>query len=149
MDGLLVLVLIGWVFFRMNKAASGIQKEKASRRKQERHERIQTELAKSRVQLTQEKKAVQLVALREGEATAVYTPMEAPFRGSMQTESTEGECICDPELEHEREKEPAPTSVYAGEIGKEPLVDFSARGVLQGFVMSEILTRPAQRARRH
>ena len=67
----------------------------------------------------------------------------------MQVNSTEGECICDPELEHEREKEPVPTSVYAGEIGKEPLVDFSARGVLQGFVMSEILTRPVQRARRH
>ena len=149
MDGILVLVLIGWVFFRMNKAASGVQKGKGSPRKANRRNRLQMELENRQAKPTLEKKAVQPVAMREGEAASVYTPMEAPFRGSMQVDSTEGECICNPELEHDREKEPAPTGVYADQIGREPLVDFSARGILQGVVMTEILARPAQRARRH
>ena len=67
--------------------------------------------------------------------------------GSMMYDSSEGECICDPELEHEREIKVEPESVYANQIGREPLLDFSSKGILQGVVMNEILTRPTQRRR--
>lgn len=69
------------------------------------------------------------------------------FSGSLNMDSTEGEDLCDPTLGHEREISVDPESVYAGEIGREPVMDFSARGLLQGVIMSEILTRPAQRRR--
>ena len=157
MDGLLVLVLIGWLISQMSKKKKtpkpkrtlNASKENAAQRKAERIAQMQAELEKRRAQPLRERQPVEQMVNSEGESATAYMPMEEAFRGSMQVNSTEGECICDPELEHEREKEPSPTSVYAGEIGKDPLVDFSARGVLQGFVMSEILTRPAQRARRH
>ena len=94
---------------------------------------------------TEEHKRFQIA---EGESCDGQISLEEAFRGSMPDESTEGECICDPDLEHERIQNVAPGSVYQNEIGKESLVDFSARGMMQGFVMSEILTRPAQRVRR-
>lgn len=156
MDGILILGLVGWVILKMSKKnqktkakpALGIQKENAAQRRAERLARMHAELEKRRAQLTQEKQQAEPPAMSEGESSSAYTVMEETFRGSMQVESTEGECICDPELEHERKTVPEPESVYAGEIGREPLVDFSSHGVLQGIVMSEILTRPCQRTRR-
>ena len=150
MDGLLILALIGWAFFKMNKkakkqVASSVVKEDAEERRARRLEQLRAEAEKRRAELAAQT-AVQTV---EGEGT--FQPSfsaEEPFRGSMSADSTEGECICEPELEHVRETKPEPASVYAGEIGREPLVDFSSRGLMQGIVMSEILTRPAQRTRR-
>ena len=154
MEGLLILVLIGWVFSKMNQntkkqmkkqAASSVIVGNAAERRAKRMEQLRAEAEKRRVQSAQEK------APQYAEGEGVFQPSfmaEEPFRGSMEAESTEGECICDPELEHERETKPEPASVYAGEIGREPLVDFSARGLMQGIVMSEILARPAQRTRR-
>ena len=96
----------------------------------------------------QEKPPVYSSQLGEGRYIATTARMEEEFRGSMQTDSTEGECLCDPELEHERIQEIVPESVYTNEIGNEPLIDYSVRGLVQGFVMGEILTRPAQRIKR-
>ena len=85
----------------------------------------------------------------EGESALQAASPEAAFRGSMQMTSTEGECVCDPELEHVRQTQlPKEEKVYANEIGAKGLVDFSARGIMQAVVMNEILTRPAQRTRR-
>jgi len=156
MDGILVLVLIGWIISQMSKknkktkarVASGFQKEKTSQPKAARAAKTYAEIEKRKAQTIQEKTAAVQHAFGEGESAVSPFPMEESFRGSMQAESMEGECICDPELEHEREQVTAPESVYAGEIGREPIVDVSARGLMQGIVMNEILTRPAQRARR-
>lgn len=154
MEGLLFLVLIGWAFSKMNqKAKKQIKKQNVSsendaaiaERRAKRIEQLRAEAEKRKAQLTPEISP----RFAEGEGSVQpFTQTEEPFRGSMQVESTEGECICDPELEHEREAKLEPASVYAGEIGREPLVDFSPRGMMQGFVMSEILTRPSQRTRR-
>ena len=154
MEGLLILALIGWAFSKMNQkakkqmkkqAASSIIVGNAAERRAKRMEQLRAEAEKRRAQIPQEKP----MCCAEGESVSQPSFLaEKPFRGSMQVESTEGECICDPELEHERETKPEPASVYAGEIGREPLVDFSARGLMRGIVMSEILARPAQRTRR-
>lgn len=67
------------------------------------------------------------------------------YAGSLGASSTEGVDLCDPMLQHARVRKPVADGVYADEIGGVPLVDTSARGILQGVVMSEILTRPSQR----
>ena len=69
------------------------------------------------------------------------------YRGSLNAQSNEGECACDPSLEHEREAYSDPDSVYATEIGDAAKLDFSPQGIMQGVVMSEVLKRPAQRFR--
>lgn len=71
-----------------------------------------------------------------------------PFRGSLEAESTEGECTCDPSLEHERIARQDPASVYAGEIGasSSPL-SLTPHGLVRGVVMAEILTRRYPRER--
>lgn len=154
MEGLLILALLGWAFSKMNQKAKKQMKKQvaasafaddAAERRAKRMEQLRVEAEKRRIQIPREKPT------QYAEGEGIFQPSfraEEPFRGSMQAESTEGECICDPDLEHERETKPEPASVYAAEIGREPLVDFSARGLMQGFVMSEILTRPAQRASR-
>ncbi len=157
MDGLLVVFLIGWVISRMNKknkkpkkttSGLGAYKENSAQLKATHAAKLYAELDKRNSQLAEEKTAVLQHEIGEGESAAVHFQMEETFRGSMQVDSNEGECICDPELEHEREQVTASESVYASEIGREPLMDFSALGLLQGVVMSEILTRPVQRVRR-
>ena len=151
MEGLVVLVLISWLITSMN-AKKRNQKGKTllgAKQQTERSVQARAEQKKRRTSVKEEKKNQIQEVFNEGESSAAYLPMEELFRGSMETESTEGECICDPELEHEREAMPPPESVYAGEIGKEPLVDFSAHGILQGIVMSEILKRPSRHTGRY
>lgn len=70
------------------------------------------------------------------------------YEGSLGGGSTEGVDTCDPELEHGVHWQPEADSVYAREIGSETLIDLSPRAMMQGVVMSEILTRPARRVRR-
>ncbi len=150
MEGILMLVLIGWAFSKMNQKAkkqvsSSGRNRNAADRRVNRMAQLRAEAEKRRLQTAGDN------AFHMAEGESVVHPSiaaEGSFRGSMQTESTEGECICEPELEHGRKAEPESESVYASEIGREPLVDFSSRGILQGVVMSEILTRPAQRAGR-
>ena len=140
MDGILVLVLIGWLI----KFASSQKKKKKGN----------GTAAKKRVvhfpnepQFTAE--SMDFPSFFQQESTPAegegYT---ANWTGSMNIDSDEGEDLCDPSLGHEREIALDPQSVYAGEIGREPLLDTSPRGIMQGVIMSEILNRPAQRKHR-
>ena len=156
MDGVFVLVLIGWIISligkknkrKAKKAAFSFPKESAAQRKATVAEKVYAELETRNVQPQVAPRAYFETAIGEGESSAEPELTEALFRGSMQVESTEGECTCEPELEHKREDLVTTSEVYAGELGREPLVDFSSRGVLQGFVMSEILARPSRCVRR-
>ena len=85
------------------------------------------------------------VQLGEG-ASHMVQPLE--YTGSLGIDTDEGRDTCDPELEHDRSERIDPHSVYADEIGAEPLLDLSPKGLYQGMVMSEILTRPADRNKR-
>lgn len=154
MEGLLLLLLLGWIFSNLkkkNKTASSETvlakgaRESAAKRRAEHAMQLREERERRRMQQTVQAQPVQRVpseqpVIGEGESYA--------DSGSMRYDSTEGECVCEPELEHRREAVREPESVYEGEIGREPIVDFSAKGILQGVVMSEILTRPSQRKRR-
>lgn len=142
MDGILVLVLIGWLI----KFASSKNKKKQGNNQK---------TAKRTVRFPTEAQFNPTVVHNPEPAVSEYTPQEfapaegegyqASWIGSMNVDSDEGEDLCDPSLGHERETIIDPQSVYAGEIGKEPLLDLSSRGLMQGVIMSEILTRPAQR----
>lgn len=158
MDGIVVLLLIAWVVSQMKSKKNKKTKAHASFsvNKQTYMRSRADYIAKMREEFQNKQTAAQtplnemVLDSVEGEK---YEPSvsaaEEAFRGSMQMESTEGECVCEPELEHEREVIPPKESVYSGEIGRESLVDFSARGLMQGFVMSEILSRPSSiRARK-
>ena len=144
MDGLIVLALIVWAIAQASKKN---KKRKAKAVLSTKREILSERSAKRAAQQHTEQTFTETV-LGEGESVTAFARMEPAFRGSMQEESTEGECICDPELGHEREQTPAPDSVYENEIGREPLIDFSAKDWMRGVVMSEILAKPAQRMRR-
>lgn len=154
MDGLLFLLLIGWLISKMKKknketSTGNLNAARSvANRRAERLAQIQAQTEKRKAQLAEEKRAAETLSAGEGESLHGIEVMEPSFSGSMDVDSTEGECICDPELEHERKTAPEPQSVYSQEIGRDQLIDFSPKGVLQGFVMNEIMTRPAQRARR-
>ena len=157
MDGMLALiVIIGSIISMMNKKkkkpkakkAVTFQQENSAQRRAQRLEQMRAELEKRRAEIAaQPYEALrELAAAGEGESAAAGTEqVEGVSSGSLMAESTEGECLCDPDLEHGVQPAPAAESVYAGEIGKEPPLDLSARGIVQGFVMGEILTRPTQR----
>lgn len=144
MEGLVILVLLGWFISGLskNKKPKGRRKTAAMFHKPER----QTETAPPPVFSFEESKVS--FETGEGENGVVPPSMEGVFRGSMAYDSNEGECVCDPELAHGPNEEIEPESVYSNEIGHESLTDFSARGLLQGIVMNEILTRPDQRMKR-
>ncbi len=156
MEGLLVILgIILWVSSQNKKNKKNTQKmhkvtaEKAAARVNEPKHR-EERLSKLHAELEKRKRELQMhpetfteakPALDEGRSLFANTSFD-------RMESLEGECICDPELEHERESVSEPESVYTGEIGKERLVDYSPRGILQGVIMSEILTRPSKRTMR-
>ena len=157
MDGLLlVLALIGWVVSQLrkkdkkksNRRVAGIKKENLVRQKAPIDaEKRFTESEKRMVLTGKENNIGNFTGIHEGESSAAFERMEEAFRGSMQDESAEGECICPPELEHVRTQVPDAQSVYSNEIGKKEIFDFSPRGLVQGFVMGEILNRPARYVR--
>ena len=141
MDGILVLVLIGWLI----KFASSQNKKKQGGKKPMKrpvHFPNEPKFSSSAVQKTEPVVSAydaRKMAPAEGEG------YQASWLGSLDVDSTEGEDLCDPSLGHEREIEVDPKSVYAEEIGREPVLDLSSRGLVQDIIMSEILTRPAQR----
>ncbi len=150
----LVIVIVGMIISASNKKkkktktagkqpnnAAAQRKPAASSEREKRIAAIRAEIEKRKAELERQKEQQLTFVPAEGESYA-------ETMGSMAFDSTEGECICDPELEHERVTEVDPQSVYANEIGAEPVLDFSAKGILQGVIMSEVLTRPAQRARK-
>jgi len=149
-EGLIAMLLIGWIISSISKKGKGKktvhttvnrpQSNQTAVQRAEYASKLRAELEKRKQELAAQPAVPAFAVLNEGESSG--------DAGSMMFDSSEGECICDPELEHERQEAPAPESVYAGQIGNEPIVDFSAKGILQGVVMNEILTRPAQRFRR-
>ena len=156
MDGLLVVVaLVLWFISqsskRKKKKKTNAYEEKnsAAQRRADKLTHIYNETEKRRTKLVDHsalKKEQRDIG--EGESRYESTQTElTEVSGSLQAQSTEGECICDPVLEHVREETIESSSIYTEEIGRESLIDFSAKGVLQGVIMSEILKRPAQRAR--
>lgn len=154
MDVLVVFGLIAWLVASMkkkNKAPSRKRKNELTAQEVTQKAQQLCEEAQSRMAGKRQKAFMQEhEPLAEGESHAVpnTASLRTEYMGSLHQTSTEGEDFCDPELEHSRPSPDAPDSVYAEEIGREPMLDFSAKGLYQGVVMSEILTRPSRRVRR-
>ena len=150
MDGLVVLVLIGWLL----KSVSAKNKKKKTAKK------ISFDAGRvfpaSGFPKSEQKIAPAVPEEKQMEAVQeAFIPLEGegsfrqPWSGSLEMESDEGKDLCDPSLGHERTLlQEDPESVYANEIGSEPLLDTTPRGLMQGVIMSEILARPALRKRR-
>lgn len=138
MDGLIALFIVFGLIKALNKAA----RKQAAKNKQ----------AKPRVSPSafgQPAKKQPAAPAAAPAAVPVFAAAEGQSHmGSLMAESTEGMDLCDPTLEHDRETVVDPHSVYAGEIGAEHRIDLSPNGLWQGVVMSEILTRPAERNKR-
>ena len=157
MDGLLTLLILFWIFKAISKnkkkgskptKRTRTSKPKATaeeiRERAQRAIRMHDELKRRAAQKGEQ---ITMSDMHNHEhAEGESCPPVAS--GSMQIDSTEGECLCDPLLDHERVADNEPESVYAGEIGREPLLDLSTKGLYQGIVMSEVLKRPAERWRR-
>ena len=152
MEGLLFLLLMGWIVKTMNKAAHRTQKGKTAARPSVKA--VLNEAQKAKIQQARQTMQQMTMPLEEAEyqspAEGECAPehmhsSEGEYRGSMEAVATEGMDFCDPSLEHVRTEEAEPESVYANEIGKQPVLDFSPRGIYQGVAMSEILARPARR----
>lgn len=150
MESLLFLLLLGWIFNKISKAP----KKKKSPAVSQPVKVVMSEKQKEKIQ--QARQAMQQMSMPveetsfsqpgEGECDPEHMhSAEGEYRGSMDAAATEGVDFCDPSLEHVRTKTADPESVYANEIGNGPALDLSPRGIYQGIVMSEILTRPAYR----
>ena len=141
MDGILVLIVIGWII----KAI--VPKKKKTARKaafQASKPRAQQPGHKIHPAFESQPRPDAQFAPSEGEGS-----IQQMWSGSLEVDSSEGEDLCDPALGHEREVKPMDAqSVYANAISSEPLLDPTPRALLQGVIMSEILTRPADRRRR-
>lgn len=165
MDGLILLLVLYGVFKSVKKR-SGAAKAKKKRivsAFDEKKERIADQMkarteeairrqAESQQTVMQEA-AVPASTIGEGQSHSTIdvdrhdTP-QPEYMGSMIVDSDEGECVCDPSISHGGPVRKERQGVYADEIGGEPLLDFSAERLYQGVVMSEILARPCERARR-
>ena len=153
MEGLLFLVLLYWLFKKATGAAKKQMKKQSS--PDERTKRMAEEIKRARREKQLSMQQVSSQPVGEGESHMEYTrdahgcvSQEKEYMGSLLADTSEGEDACEQDLGHERETVIAPESVYANEIGSEPVLDLSARGIYQGVVRSEMLTRPAQRMRR-
>ncbi|HIU19471.1 MAG TPA: hypothetical protein IAC48_05370 [Candidatus Limiplasma stercoravium] len=77
------------------------------------------------------------------------TPFAPPARpvisGSTASPSMEGRDTCDPSLGHAKVRPAATPTAYDAPEYAGPRLEMNAQTILQGVVMSEILTRPAQR----
>ena len=150
MDGLFTLLILYWivklVFGKKPKAKKAIRSafSNTAQVHAERARQIHEELVKRKEEKAQQLAMEDVHAMPAGEGEALPCFEGFGHTGSLHVETTEGMDLCDPSLEHDRET-PDPQSVYANEIGREPMLDFSAKGVYQGVVMSEILKRPAER----
>lgn len=173
MDAILLLLLLFWLFKSLTKriketgqnaqkqpsqakrAAAQPADEGARRERAQRAVRMQEEL-KRREEARQLERArlsaQQAASAPLGEGMSAYAapermPMSArpAYEGSLGGGSMEGEDTCDPGLEHDRPNRSEPGSVYENEIGSVPLIDFQPQAILQGVVMSEVLSRPGER----
>ena len=152
MEGLLFVLLIAWLFSKGKKAGKKGRKRTAEVLRQM-QQAVQTSPPKTSGQPREPEAVPAFQPLAEGQSHMAFTQdvhgcvsKHEEYMGSMHADTSEGEDACELILEHEREDRTEPESVYAGEIGKEPLLDLSAKGIYQGVVMSEILARPHRRA---
>ncbi len=166
MDALLIiLVLIGWV---IKTATQGKQKKQQNAGPQKMNPVFQGHGTKGATGsnpflkgfpgAASSAKGPQTIAskhapLAEGESHTLRTAFQsiegAEYVGSLHQTSSEGEDLCEPSLNHDRPVlDVEEGSVYENEIGGGRKLDFSPQGMYQGVVMSEILSRPAQRVRR-
>lgn len=157
MDGLLTLLILFWIFKAISKnkkkGAKSVKKTRTTKPKATAEEI--RERAQRAIRMHDELKRRAAQKGEQNTMTDMHDHEHAEGEsclpvgwGSLQIDSTEGECLCDPLLDHERVADNEPESVYAGEIGREPLLDLSTKGLYQGIVMSEVLKRPAERWRR-
>lgn len=154
MEGLLILLLIGWTVKSLSQAA--LRSKKGNTAAQPSVKVVLDEAQKVKIQQARQMMQQMTIPMEEEEYRAPAEGECAPehmhsaegeYRGSMEAVATEGMDFCDPALEHARRISPDPESVYAGEIGSQPVLDLSSRGIYQAVVMSEVLARPAQRRR--
>ena len=161
MDGLLSLLILYWIFKAVKKK---VQKPKPKRVVSAFRQKAEAAAAETKARAERamgqqaqpdafSQAAVEAGAIGEGQSHAVldagfYGGMQPEYMGSLQADTNEGECLCEPELSHKAPVHVEAGSVYENEIGREPLLDFGPERLYQGVVMSEILTRPQQRQRR-
>lgn len=161
MDGLLTLLILYLIFKTVKKK---VQKPKPRRVVSAFPQKVEEDAAEAKAcvepsidhQVEMDafaQAAVETVSIGEGQShatldTDVYGKKQLEYMGSLQADTNEGECLCEPELSHRSPVRTEAGSVYENEIGREPLLDFSPEGLYQGIVMSEILARPSQCQRR-
>ena len=157
MEGLIFLLLMYWLFSKAKKTGKkgGKQKKLADRIIRQLERAVQPDPKESPAPVREMQAVPAFQPLAEGESSMAYTQdvhgcvsEHEEYMGSMNADTAEGEDACDVVLAHECPERMDPESVYAGEIGREPAVDLSAKGIYQGVVMSEILARPQRRAMR-
>lgn len=127
------------------RSPAAIQHEKRMRQLHEQADRIQRSTGVTVADTLEGMGSEGEVVYQPIQSRMVDIAMEPAYQGSLGGGSTEGEDVCDPTLEHARPNRDELESVYAEEIGAEPLMDFSAKAILQGVVMSEVFARPGQR----
>lgn len=147
MDGLLFILLLFWLFKRAKKK-KGKQRKKLEAQLRSAVEKALQAMEKARTQAETQPVVEQTQELAEG--MSYMQPAEEgqssgreEYMGSLAVDTMEGKDTCDPTLGHERMERTEDQSVYAEEIGSEPVLDLSAEAFRQGFVMSEILKRPS------
>ena len=156
MEGFAVLMIILAIINSISKAKKNKPKKVGSAAfpsaasTAQRTAKVQEELDGIKKKMIAQQAAAKAAARAKAVSPAEGEGFSQPvFSGSLNVDSNEGEDLCDPELGHERELTAENGSVYAGEIGREPAVDFSAKALVQGVIMSEVLGKPvALRGRR-
>lgn len=159
MDGLLVLLFFFWVLKKIGSKKEKPKKRKTASPNVSREEQLRRVIAELQKQKAQQKpqtvpappvaEQLEMTAVEgESQHPASAWTMGSEYVGSLNVDSNEGEDLCDPSLEHERDVRYETDSVYAGEIGDRPSVSFDPRAIVQGVVMSEVLSAPRSMRRR-
>ena len=155
MEGILFLLLLYWLFKKAKKPGKkGRRQKKWVSEMIRQMEKAARSKPSPKPEANPEPEAVPAFQpLAEGESYMAFTQdahgcvsEREEYMGSLYADTSEGEDACDPLLGHERREPVDAESVYANEIGKEPVLDLSAKGLYQGVVMSEILARSQRRA---
>lgn len=161
METIVFLVLMYWLFSKGKKKSS--KKQKQTRRSLndeiakwiEKSMQAQKTAGQSKARMEDAVPAAAVESIGEGQSQMAFTQdvhghtsQKEEYMGSLNADTSEGEDACDPALEHERPSPISAQTVYDNEIGAEPLLDLSAKGLYQGLVMSEILRRPSERGHR-
>ena len=159
LEGLLLLLLLSWLFKAAKKKKGNRKKNLQSQLRSSVQKAIQAMENAQKPKMHQQP-AVDAFAvdhrtsegLAEGESHMQVTwdihghpSSTEEYMGSMAADTFEGEDACDPDLGHERFERNEEQSVYDGAIGSEPALNLNPRAIYQGFVMSEILKRPSER----